>query len=57
MTSLQWFYSSFTVDSVNPGEQRRTQNGLGKQISNPGEPIESDSKSLGSRFESWAAHF
>ena len=33
---LQQFYSSFTVDSVNPSEQRRTQKGLGKRISNVG---------------------
>ena len=33
---LQWIYSSFTVDPVNPGEQRRTQKGLGTWISNFG---------------------
>jgi hypothetical protein len=31
---LQYFYSSFTVNPVNHSEQRRTQNGLGKRISN-----------------------
>ncbi len=29
-------YSSFTVDSFNPGEHKRTQKGLDKRISNPG---------------------
>ena len=29
------FYSSFTVDSFNPGEHKRTQKGLDKQFSNP----------------------
>ena len=31
---LQKFYSSFTVDAVNPGEHGRTQKGLGKGIFN-----------------------
>jgi hypothetical protein len=33
---LQQFYSSFTVDPVNPGELRRTQKALDKRIPNPG---------------------
>ena len=35
---LQWFYSSFTVDAVNPGEQRRMQNGLNEPDTNLDEP-------------------
>ena len=31
----QQFYSSFTVNPVNPGEPWQTQKGLGKRISNP----------------------
>jgi hypothetical protein len=33
--SLQQFYSSFTVDAINPGEQQRRQLGVDKRISNP----------------------
>ena len=33
--SLQQFYSSFTVDAVNPGEHQRRQLGVDKRISNP----------------------
>jgi hypothetical protein len=33
---VQWFYSSFTVDTVNPGKHLRTQNGLGKRLLNTG---------------------
>ena len=32
--ALQQFYSSFTVDTVNPSEHRQTQRGLGERISN-----------------------
>jgi hypothetical protein len=35
---LQYFYSSSTVNPVNRGEQRRTQKGLGKGISNLDQP-------------------
>ena len=31
---LQQFYSSFTVDAVNPGEQQRRQKGVDKRIFN-----------------------
>jgi hypothetical protein len=34
---LQQFYSSFTVDTVNLGEQGRMQKGVDKRISNPSE--------------------
>jgi hypothetical protein len=36
MKALQWFYSSFTVNAANAGEQRCTQIGLYKRI--PGQP-------------------
>ena len=38
MKALQCFYSSFTVNAANAGEQRCTQKGLSKQISNLDEP-------------------